>query len=226
MKLFYLIGIVSLPLFVNAQAVLSLTARGDLASTFGYSDPMDLGYSSPDNKKVGKRASFGVELLRFTKQNQAVLYGLEYTTVGYNYAEPVWFGGDDLSKPSTQFIRGAYRYDFIAAPLGYRWYSQGGKWRMYGQFSLIPMVYVRTKTSTTYGEFRGGSEFSRGYHLRGYSLASSVAVGVERTVFKRFTIGLQPTFRTHIISVTNAKTEERPWTAGLQLNIGRRLELK
>jgi len=223
MKLFYLFLSICVSLAASAQVSLSLTARGDVASTFGYSDPMDQGYSNPDNKTIGDRASFGIELLRFTKKNQAVIYGIEYATSGYDYTEPVWFGEDDFTQPATRFIKGIYRYDYIAVPLGYRWYSSGKKWRLYGQLSLIPMVYVRTKKSTIYGDFGGVGEFSRGHHLQSYSLATSAAFGLERSIFKRLTIGFQPTFRTHIISVTNAATEERPWTAGMQLNVGWKL---
>ena len=57
--------------------------------------------------------------------------------------------------------------------------------------------------------------------IQDFHMASGVAMGVEYQLFKSWEIGLQPTFRMHLTSVKTTGFKERPWTAGLQLNIGR-----
>lgn len=212
---------------IVAQTRISLTSRGDLASTFGYSSPSDNGYSTKDNKKIGLRTSFGVELARFTKDDQAILYGLEYVTSGFNYAEPVWVVDvntpNAVSGPPNDLAKGGYTYHFISSLLGYRWYRSVGDFNIYGQFYMVPMFYLKANTKYSFGTYGGFAETLRNDDFQDFHLAASTAIGVERPFFKSWTIGLQPTFRAHLTSVTTTQFKERPWTLGLQLNIGRQL---
>jgi len=209
---------------IVAQTTLSFTSRGDLTSVFGLS-LIDNFIVSEETKKIGGRASFGFEYAREVSPNQSVITGIEYAISGFDY-ETVLFGTDSEVK-----FTGAFRYDFLALPLGYRWYKPTKKWRIYGQVSMLPMAYLRTIRSSRVVE-DGGIDFGRqtmserSATFQDFHLAASTALGVERKIFKSWMIGLQPTFRAHLTSVTNTEAKERPWTAGLQLNIGRVLGTK
>ncbi len=215
---------------VNAQTTLSFTSRGDIASVIGFSvrgNP----FVSDDTKKIGARASFGFEAAHVVSQNQSVIAGIEYAISGFDYRKDLIFGSDIdpiTGQPiSSSYSKGAYRYDFIALPLGYRWTKPNEKWKFYGQVSLIPMAYLRTIKSNRFSEsgtiYDRITESERNFDFQDFHLVGSAAIGMERTIFKSWVIGLQPTFRVHVNSITSTEFKERPWTAGLQLNIGRQL---
>jgi len=217
--IFLLLLCLGLFLPLHAQTMLSFTSRGDLASVIGLA-PIDNFFVLEDTKKIGTRASFGFELARGVSKNQIVLTGIEYAISGYDY-EYTLFGPD-----SELTATGAYRYDFIGLPVGYRWLRPQKKWKFFVQGSIIPMAYLRTITSSRiieFGGFDSGRETrsERNEDFQTFHLAASTAIGVQRSIFNNWVIGLQPTFRIHLTSITTGEFSERPWTAGLQLNIGR-----
>lgn len=206
--IFYLILIGSLTL--EAQTTVSLLGRAGGSSKFGYSTMENAFYE--EFKSIGFRTSFGVEFAHYTSKHLAAITGVEYANAGFNYS----FG-------SSQYSDRSYRYSFVAVPVGYRFYSHRTRFRLYGQLSLMPMVYLHT---TAFQRSVGGqqrTEVSRfeGYHE--FHLAGSTAFGVELTLADRLVVNLQPTFRVHLTSLVQERGGVHPWTAGLQLSIGRTL---
>lgn len=209
----------------QAQTTLSLISRGDLASVSGYENERFTFINKAD-VKVGFRTSFGVQVTVQTTRNQAMVAGVEYVTSGYDFYKELLVLSDFGTLTSSSYYKGGFRYVFVSLPLGYRFYKHVGAWRLYGQLSLIPMGYLRSVTHERWkitGEMDRGKETvrERDPFVEDLHLAGSMALGIERTVLKSWIIGVQPTFRMNFTSIPVSAFSVRPWTAGLQLNIGR-----
>lgn len=201
----------------QGQTTLSLTSRGDLASSFGS--------ARKDVDRIGTRASFGIELSKRIKENRALLVGLEYAIEGTDYGYTIR-GVDpepELGIVNGAELTGAYRYDFIALPIGCRLYGADKKWRFFGQASLIPMAYLRTIYSQRIEGRDRVTQRRSDLTIRDIHVAISTGAGIERVFGNGWSLGLQPTVRVHLNSLSDGPLKERLWTGGLQLNIGRQL---
>jgi len=218
MKNILLLLVLVVTLQVHAQTTLSLTSRGDLSSS--------IGNARFESDQLGTRASFGLEVATRHKENQAFLFGIEYAIGGTDFQDEfILFSEIDSITGFFESgnISGAHRYDFIALPVGYRWYGAEKKWRTYGQASLIPMAYLRTINSQRLNGENRRTQSLRDPFIRDLHVAISVGGGVERSFASGWHLALQPTLRYHLNSISNGPLKEYLWTAGLQVNIGRQL---